>query len=354
MPKLYYPNVDELRGAKPLNENLWFPRWQPLLLKLANTDAGRDLLCIDKKPYPVVFMRKNVVRYYLGRQDGRDHYQSDVRIGAKWGNVIRYRWREVQRALDQVNLRELLALPKLVLLPNGRLVPAIAGGTVTTVYPDPNPETATVDGWTVRDGTNLTWASIRDGAGNIATDTDTTQSAFYHASGSAADTYNQLRRTAYLYDTSAITDTDTISDGVLSIFGNTGTQNNLTIDSVLNLVSVTLASNTAVTTADYAVANWGATKFVTGGFAHSSWSTTAYNDFTLNADGRANISLTGISKFGLRSESDIDNIAFGGPFNGSVDSFEGYFADQTGVTNDPKLVVTHAAAATFVPRVTIF
>ena len=47
MSKLYYPTPDELQGARPLNEQLWFPQMQPLLLPLANTNEGRDLLCLD-------------------------------------------------------------------------------------------------------------------------------------------------------------------------------------------------------------------------------------------------------------------------------------------------------------------
>ena len=120
MPKLYYPTPDELQGAKPLweggwgyddNRGSWFHSYQELLVRLANTDYGRDLLCIDKYPYPVISMRKNMVQFDMSRDLGPGYILSDVRIGAKWGNVIRYRWLAVKKALDQMNLEILLALP---------------------------------------------------------------------------------------------------------------------------------------------------------------------------------------------------------------------------------------------------
>src|SRR3990167_157607 len=40
--------------------------------------------------------------------------------------------------------------------------------TVTTVYPDPDPETTSVDGSVQQQGTDLSWAAVRDGAGDVA------------------------------------------------------------------------------------------------------------------------------------------------------------------------------------------
>ena len=74
------------------------------------------------------------------------------------------------------------------------------------------------------------------------------------------------------------------------------------------------------------------------------WSTSAYNDFTLNATGISNVSKTGVSKFGLRNpEYDVANSAPANP-GGAVQNTLvcHYDADRTGTTNDPKLTVVHS------------
>ena len=68
-----------------------------------------------------------------------------------------------------------------------------------------------------------------------------------------------------------------------------------------------------------------------------------YNTFSLNGDGIAAISKTGISKFGFRSDYDLDNVA-PTPNSDNVNNTVAYTADQTGVTQDPKLVVTYVGA----------
>jgi hypothetical protein len=74
----------------------------------------------------------------------------------------------------------------------------------------------------------------------------------------------------------------------------------------------------------------------------SSWSTSGYNDITLNATGLSNINKTGETKYCAREKPhDYDNSTSGAStYRNGI-----YFANQTGTTRDPKLVVTHAAAA---------
>jgi len=61
----------------------------------------------------------------------------------------------------------------------------------------------------------------------------------------------------------------------------------------------------------------------------------------LNATGRGNVSLTGISKFGSRNANyDVANSAPAFTAFAS-NGIQIYFADQAGTANDPKLVVTY-------------
>ena len=75
-----------------------------------------------------------------------------------------------------------------------------------------------------------------------------------------------------------------------------------------------------------------------------------YNNFALNASGLAAINKTGITKFSLRIVSDIDNVE---PTwsSGNDAVFDISEADETGTTQDPKLVIEHSVAITFVPKI---
>ena len=84
---------DEAQGASPLRDKEWFERFQPLLLKMANTDYGRDLLHIENRPYIVTDFRKDHITYYKG--DGK--FLWEFRTGCKWANVIRGRWAEFKK-----------------------------------------------------------------------------------------------------------------------------------------------------------------------------------------------------------------------------------------------------------------
>lgn len=143
------------------------------------------------------------------------------------------------------------------------------------------------------------------------------------------------------FDTSAITDTDIVSSATFSVYGT----NKLDITGlapVATVVSNAQTLNTVLATTDYN--DLGTTGYATVSYA--SYSTSAYNDFSLDANGLAQLSLTGFSKFGLRTDKDIGSSQPGGNL---TSQFYAYAADQTGTTNDPKLVIVHAAAGGSTP-----
>jgi hypothetical protein len=108
-----------------------------------------------------------------------------------------------------------------------------------------------------------------------------------------------------------------------------------------NLVSFSPASDSSFVASDYG--NFGTTKFASDTVV-SGWTTAAYNDFTLNASGIANVSKTGNSKFGWRFTEDIDNSS---PtwVSGAQTLTLARDAATAGTTEDPLLTVTHAPAA---------
>jgi hypothetical protein len=98
-------------------------------------------------------------------------------------------------------------------------------------------------------------------------------------------------------------------------------------------------STDSLSTADFDTL--GTTAFCDTAITYSSWSTVAYNDFSLNSSGLSNISKTGISKFGGRFVADASGEAPTWSTEGTT-SILAYMADYG--SNKPKLVVEHASA----------
>lgn len=220
---------------------------------------------------------------------------------------------------------------------SGGIVAGKIGHTVSTFNPDANAESTSVDGYTQFFSDNGSWAAARSAAtGTDAGDTNTVSYGGAEQLGAAGPDFI-LNRAFFLFDTSALPDTDEISSAVLSIYD--GNNANSNADSIsYHIVSSSPASNTAITTADHDQV--GSTSFASK--ALSTFSNNTFQDFTLDANGIANISKTGISKFGLLSSLDLNNTA---PTTSptSISRFDITYADSA--SNDPKLVVTHAAAA---------
>src|SRR3989338_2002925 len=96
--KIFDRNDSEIGRVIRVNEDLWFQDQQALLLQLANTDYGKDLLCIPKGYNNIFKFGKNHIFYSPRMENGVLKYDWDFRVGAKWANVIRCRWEEFQGA----------------------------------------------------------------------------------------------------------------------------------------------------------------------------------------------------------------------------------------------------------------
>ena len=216
--------------------------------------------------------------------------------------------------------------------------------TESTFFPDPDPETTSVDGYVGRGGTNLTWADVHDGAGTFSSDTVVNDDCMDIVSGSTA--WNQLLRSIFLFDTSSIPDSDNITATVISFFHFiTAEQDSAVITPNVDIYTSTPATNTALVNADYG--QTGTTSQTGSAMSWTTWNSngSVYIDFTFNATGRDNVSKTGVSKFALRNASyDVANSEPGAHTNTATSNTRCYYADQADTTNDPKLTVTHSAA----------
>lgn len=348
-PKLYYPNADELRQWElrfhgppvPVDETVWFQRYQPELLALANTDYGRGLLCLDSKrqrPEPIIHLTRNMVTYYLGQENGRHYKASDARSGAKWGNVCRSRWMDVNAALERIRatqfLEHLLRMPRLV-LPGGRVLYPVGGGTTTTAYPAAG-AVAPADGRVARE-TAGTFAEVRDGAG-----TNATAVTGEHAFGvytNASSQFSQIVRIVFMVDFSAIADTDQKDSAEASYIAPLLTNDFAEAGSIAFVATTPGATNDVVTT-DYG--QFGTIRQATDRtIAGMTASTTVYNAWTVNAAGLTSISLTAISKFGWRGVHDADNTSPTAAASKQM-STNIYTADVAGTGQDPKIVLIHS------------
>lgn len=228
-------------------------------------------------------------------------------------------------------------------------------GTVSTFFPDADPETTSVDGRVDHNQGSpggVAWGTLVSGAGTAAVDAGATAYAFYFHAGTTSGNFDEIRRSIFLFDTASIPDADTVDSAILSLSGQSK-NDDLAVTPNLNIYSSAPASNTALVAGDYD--SLGSTAFSTA-ITYANLSTTGFNDFALNADGLAQISKTGVSKFGGRNANyDVANVA--PAWTSNLDSGFVYYTAEEIAAGDqrPKLVVTHTAPpSAFIPKMLTF
>src|SRR3990167_5462775 len=163
MPKIFDRHDSEIGRIVRVNEDRWFKDQQGVLLQLANTDYGRDLLCIPKGYGKIFKIGKNHISHSPRMVDGVLHYDWDFRIGAKWANVIRFRWEEILGALMWQDANRFI-LPA---VRSKMMMTAAFGGAY---FPDPSVEVTSVDGSVGIDAQNAVYGTVRSAAGSFASD----------------------------------------------------------------------------------------------------------------------------------------------------------------------------------------
>lgn len=231
------------------------------------------------------------------------------------------------------------------------LMPALKDGEVVddadptlTAYPDPDAESSTVDGWLVRQLTGgITWSTARDSATATSVDDSATvgRVAWLMAHGTDSGEYTRLYRAIYGFDTSAVGVSDTISSATFSLRGTNKTVTGWTSsDSGWDLCAVNCTSPvsaTALATGDY---NKPGTT-VHAAIAYGSWSTGAYNDFSV---GGAAVNKGGITWLATRLRCDVTNTEPTWIASANLE-YQARYADYAGTTDDPKLVVVYTTGS---------
>jgi len=200
-----------------------------------------------------------------------------------------------------------------------------------------------LDGQTYRDSLSMGYSSARNNAGTGYENQPTSDRRFVGQrwDSSSATTFV---RSIYGFDTSAL-GSDTVSLAVFSIYGSGYTTPACgTYSGGVTLDYTEPASPSTLANTDYNIAEWAGIAQSDDTFNSGSWSTSGYNDFTLNAAGLANINGSGNTWLGARDSAEMansDQSSNVGSCGNNEFGPRGYFSGQTGTSQDPILTITH-------------
>lgn len=315
----------------------FFEKYQRQLLWVFNTRIGRWFFRIHKD-YPIETQFSRVFANAVQWENADGSSTIRIRTADKYANRLRYVLRHLVAIVSALSIEWVAKRQDVA-------AQFLFAGITMSFFPDPNPETTTVDGIAIQQytsGSGQPWATIRAAAGTAASNNLTSGQIAGWVADNASTRWTLIFRSLFLFDTSVITSGATVSAAsfIFSIINRlvpNPAQNAAGNRSDIYLVSSNPASNTSLTATDFSTV--GSTSF--GSLAYAS-ATGGRRTITLNGSGLANITTSGISKFGLRIGADQLNTA---PtwFSNEQNFYTAYFADNTGTASDPELSVTFNA-----------
>ncbi len=316
------------------NPKSLFKKYARLITWFSRTQLGRDYLGVPKD------IRLMLPNGYLHEGQGtfytRPVYFPKLSPALRKIDMVSNWIKNAQEAKE-------FLLWQLNLLRKPAFVPRLATAIMfkdDTFYPDPHEEVSSVDGKVYRfQASGEDWAVMQPHTdGTAAADDEAALEMIRIRCDANANKWDIILRGIFLFDTSSLPlpDTTTISDGVLTLFGQVAVVNDFT-DSIA-LVSSNPALDTVLGAADY---NQLGTTLFANLLAVSAWNDTGVaNPFTLLQVGINAISVDDITKFGVRSEADRANAEPAYSAGNQTQVFC-YGAEQAGIDLDPKLVVTY-------------
>jgi len=285
----------------------------------------------------------------LSEIDGSTNKISGIRFADNSGNNVWIcRWNEELNIVDNVTVVAESHAQGRKATVTFESISVSAGQTAIldpdTFYPDAHVESDSVDGYASHSQT-LSWANLRAAVGSSSDDSGAQMFVGIDSDFRPGSNWRGIYRAAVLFDTSSINDGATVTDAKLSLYGNSKSDA-AGITPSINVYTSNPASDTAIVAGDYD--SFGSTALSTE-ITYAAYNTSGYNDFTLNATGRAAISLTGVTKLGFREGNyDGPNVQPSSGVGYQLTYFSGYTADNG--SNKPKLVVTYTVVS--LPTVT--
>jgi hypothetical protein len=226
-----------------------------------------------------------------------------------------------------------------------KVVPELSFGFATlTAYPEVSGGVGndTCDSLIYYSSAAATWTTMVSAAtGTGATLNSTSGNCANVFASSTSNRYDQFGRSGYTFNTSAIGESSDVTGAALSLYGSDKVNTFSSIASEIVVVSFSPVDYNVITTSDYS--HFGSTSY--SNIAYSGYSVTSYNEFVLGSTGYATISKVGKSAFGVRIQADQSDTPPTWESSAAI-LYAAYFADNTGTTNDPKLVVTYSASVT--------
>jgi len=218
-------------------------------------------------------------------------------------------------------------------------------GTVTTVY------AGTADDTILSISESGSYSAARAGTGDVftlnsdAVDGNGETLTLFAGDINFADETIIVGLSYIAFDTSSLPDTDAVSAAALSLFEANGTGVYDTVNNgATTYRAYTYNWGASVTTGDWRTAAQENALTILATLASGSISANAYNAFTESGTNfQSAIAKTGTTYLLIGTSRTAAGTA---PGTDTQQTFEYYAADNTGTTNDPKLVVTHASAGT--------
>lgn len=221
-----------------------------------------------------------------------------------------------------------LSIMKNISVGSTSIIPNTIGNTTTTYFSGTN------DGYWYP-GEKVAWSDAHDATTATYTGGDTDINVRSRKTG---DPFFQIMRGFVTFSVSI--GTDTISSAVLSLYGFSSTDTINDANSYYRIVSASLATPGAPVAGDFDTLG---TTALANDIDATSLSASGYNDFTLLSPDTL-INKSGVNDFGIREGHDIANSAVVDNNTQTAASF--YATEQTGTSQDPKLVLEHFSPVT--------
>lgn len=207
---------------------------------------------------------------------------------------------EKEKLIGDVSMNSIIKklLPIIVILAMvlpATMLSSVALATTTSFYSDYHPESTTVDG--ELEGFGGDYATVNADTSSYSHD----DAGYYMDVGQKYDGAYYIYRDIMLFDTSALPDSISLTSAVLYLWV---ASDSSTSDFQVWVVSSNPGNNTDLVNDDYD--QLGNTSY---GYLSTPGISTGWNTIMLNSTGLAAISATGITKFGLKSNSDAYGMA---------------------------------------------